>query len=130
MAVPRGGLHHVLEQTPYRPDPVTRQPEPEWLAAHVDFHAALLAGCRNPWLWDHALSLRDEAELYRRWSGPQPDDLATWTPTTMGTEHRDLLRAALDRDPDAAERVLRRLIGMTATLLVTVPGTEDSAADG
>lgn len=118
--------HHVLEQTPYLPDPVTGQPEPEWLAAHVDFHAALLAGCRNPWLRDLAHSLRDEAELYRRWSAPRPADRAAWTPAKMNAEHRDLLQAALDRDPDAAERELRRIIGLTATLVVTAPATEDS----
>ena len=120
--------HHVLEQTPSVSDPVTRRPEPEWLAAHVDFHNALLAGCRNPWLRNHAHALRDEAELYRRWSAPSPADMATWTPEAPSTEHRDLLQAALDRDPDAAERVLRRIIGLTAALVVTVPGTEDAAA--
>ena len=112
--------HHVLEQTSHQAGPVTGQPSAQWLAAHVDFHAALLAGCRNPWLRAQAHSLRDQAELYRRWSAPPA--AVTATSDAADTEHRDLLQAALDRDPRAADRELRRIIALTATSIVTVPG--------
>ncbi|MFC5063398.1 GntR family transcriptional regulator [Actinomycetospora atypica] len=113
--------HHTFERTPMG-DP--EHPSEDWSVAHADFHTTLLAGCPNPRLRDLAASLRDEAELYRRWSRPPPgpgepgDDLAAHD------DHRDLLDAVLARDAGRADAVLRRLIGMTATMVL------DTGPDG
>lgn len=94
-------------------------PAPEdWLIAHADFHTALLAGCANPRLRDLAASLREEAELYRRWSRPAPADPRHWTGREAYEEHRDLFDAVMARDPERADAALRHLIGLTSDMVL------------
>ncbi len=107
--------HHTYEQTP-RGDGA--QPSEDWLIAHADFHTALLAGCANPRLRDLASSLREEAELYRRWSRPEPADPHHWTDQADHEEHRHLLDAVMARDRDRADSALRRLIGLTSGMVL------------
>ncbi|QIZ00197.2 GntR family transcriptional regulator [Streptomyces sp. S1D4-11] len=123
-AISEGGLawqaqvlaaHHTFEQTPRG---VGDQPSEDWLIAHADFHTALLAGCANPRLRDLAASLREEAELYRRWSKPTPADAHRWTDQAVHKEHRDLLDAVMARDSERADAVLRRLIGSTSGMVL------------
>ncbi|MFC7344210.1 GntR family transcriptional regulator [Saccharopolyspora griseoalba] len=107
--------HHVLARTPFQRPDDPGHPCDEWSAAHAAFHAALLAGCGNRRLLETARSLRQEAELYLQWSvsfGDEPDrDLAT--------EHRDILDAAVARDADRAQELLRDHIAHTAQLLLS-----------
>ncbi|MFE4754265.1 GntR family transcriptional regulator [Streptomyces mirabilis] len=123
-AISEGGLawqaqvlaaHHTFEQTP-RGD--GEQPSEDWLIAHADFHTALLAGCANPRLRDLAASLREEAELYRRWSRPTPVETQRWTDQAVHKEHRDLLDAVMARDSERADAVLRRMIGSTSGMVL------------
>jgi DNA-binding GntR family transcriptional regulator len=107
--------HHTYEQTPHGD---ADQPSEDWLIAHADFHTALLAGCANPRLRDLAASLREEAELYRRWSRPAPADPHRWTDQADHKEHRDLLDAVMARDGDRANSALRRLIGLTSAMVL------------
>ena len=94
------GIHHLLEKTPVQGDDgaVIEQ----WAARHSEFHAALLAGCGNPRLEAVAASLRDSAELYRRWYWVLTDDHQRDIPG----EHRRLKELALARDADAAVALL------------------------
>ena len=92
------------------------EPSEQWLIAHADFHTALLEGCANTRLRDLAASLREEAELYRRWSRPTPEDAERWTDEAVHDEHRELLDAVMTRDAERADAALRRLIGATASL--------------
>jgi len=112
--------HHTFEQTPHGDGD---QPSEAWLIAHTDFHTALLAGCANPRLRDLAASLREEAELYRRWSRPSPADAHRWTEQAVHDEHRDLLDAVMARNSDQADAALRRLIASTSTMLLTTDPT-------
>ena len=66
--------HHALDRTPMETggDPVVMSEE--WTLAHARFHQALLSACPNQRLRNMALSLRDAAELYRRWSRPLGQD--------------------------------------------------------
>jgi DNA-binding GntR family transcriptional regulator len=125
--------HHTFEQTP-RGDGDGDQPGQAWLIAHADFHTALLAGCANPRLLDLAASLREEAELYRRWSRPGPapantnanadtdpdpdNDTGAWTDEAVHDEHRELLDAVMARDSERADAALRRLIGYTSEMVL------------
>lgn len=107
--------HHTFERTP-RGD--GDQPSEDWLVAHADFHTALLAGCANPRLRDLAASLREEAELYRRWSRPTPADALPETDQAAHQEHRDLLDAVMARDSERADITLRRMIGLTSAMML------------
>jgi hypothetical protein len=109
------GAHHVLERAPFtiEDDPAGHRPVvlgtrriPPGLPRLLH-HSALMESTR---------SLRDEAELYRRWSatfGHEPDrDLAA--------ENRGLTDAMVARDPELAAERLRQHNAHTAQLLLTI----------
>jgi DNA-binding GntR family transcriptional regulator len=87
LAVERGDLqwetgilsaHHRLERTPVLRDDGTVSED--WSMQHRDFHRALLAGCGNRRLESVATSLRDSAELYRRWYASSRSSRSPATP--------------------------------------------------
>ena len=92
-------------------DPVVMSEE--WTMAHSRFHAALLAGCPNQRLRTMALSLRDAAELYRRWSRPIGHD----QDRDVRSEHRALVDAALRGDTSEAVRLLEEHLRRTTGAL-------------
>ena len=107
--------HHILDRTPsVDPDDPLRLSE-AWAAAHQEFHQALLDGCANRRLRLIAAGLRDEAELYRRWSLPLGDE----PDRDVAAEHRAMLEAALARDAEAADAALREHIEHTTRLLLS-----------
>jgi DNA-binding GntR family transcriptional regulator len=94
-------------------DPVVMSEE--WTLAHSRFHQALLAACPNQRLRNMALSLRDAAELYRRWSRPLGHDDHRDVPG----EHRGLVAAALRGDGNEAVRLLDEHLRRTTRALAT-----------
>jgi DNA-binding GntR family transcriptional regulator len=113
--------HHILDRTPsVDPEDPLRLSE-AWATAHQEFHQALLGGCANRRLCLIAAGLRDEAELYRRWSLPLGDE----PDRDVAGEHRAMLQAALARDVEAAAAALREHIEHTTRSLLS--RTSDSA---
>jgi len=113
--------HHVLERTPRRlPDDSARL-SGDWVLAHAHFHEALTRGCNSPRLSAIALSVRESAELYRRWSVP----IGAWETTRdVEPEHRAILVAAINRDADAAVAALGAHIHLTTQLILQSTTTE------
>ncbi len=107
--------HHALDRTSMQSatDPVVMSEE--WTLAHSRFHQALLAACPNQRLRNMALSLRDAAELYRRWSLPIGHDDDRDVPG----EHRALVAAALRGDAAEAVRLLDEHLRRTTRALGT-----------
>lgn len=105
--------HHRLDRTPQMDAADPSQVSEEWSAAHAAFHLALLAACPNPFLLSSAVSMRDSAELYRRWSVPRDE-----SHRDIPAEHRGLLEAALAHDADAAAELLTRHIQRTTDILL------------
>lgn len=115
--------HHTLERTPFLAEDDTSRVSDHWAIAHAAFHQSLLNGCANDRLRNFALSLRDSAELYRRWSVPlggEPD-------RDLPGEHSGILQAAIARDVDLATGRLAAHILRTTELLIT--GTTNSTFD-
>jgi DNA-binding GntR family transcriptional regulator len=121
LAVERGDLqwetgilaaHHRLERTPVTRDDGTVGED--WSVRHRDFHQALLTGCRNRRLESVASSLRDSAELYRRWYWVLTDDHQR----DLAREHRQLKELTLARDADRAIEVLTEHIDRAPSLLI------------
>ena len=121
LAVERGDLqwetgilaaHHRLERTPVTRDDGTVSED--WSGHHRDFHQALLTGCSNRRLESVATSLRDSAELYRRWYWVLTDDHQR----DLAAEHRQLKELALARDADRAIEVLTEHIDRAPSLLI------------
>jgi DNA-binding GntR family transcriptional regulator len=92
--------HHTLERTPVAD--ATDHFNEDWSAAHSAFHQALLAGCGSSRLQGIVTSLRDSAELYRRWYWALTDDHAR----NIAGEHRQLRDAAVARNARAGVAVL------------------------
>jgi DNA-binding GntR family transcriptional regulator len=105
--------HHALDRTPMETggDPIVMSEE--WTLAHARFHQALLAACPNQRLRNMAVSLRDAAELYRRWSRPLGQDRDRDVPG----EHRALVGAALRGDSTEAVRLLEEHLRRTTRAL-------------
>lgn len=105
--------HHQLQNTPQMAGDDPAQLSEEWARAHAAYHDALLLGCPNPRLLAIARSLRDSAELYRRWSVP-------FDPAhrDIPGEHRAILDAVLAHDEEAAVAALTRHIRYTTEVLL------------
>jgi DNA-binding GntR family transcriptional regulator len=104
--------HHRLERTPVTRDDGTVSED--WSTSHRDFHQALLNGCGNRRLESVANSLRDSAELYRRWYWVLTDDHQR----DLAREHRQLKELALARDAGQAVQVLTGHIDRAPALLI------------
>ena len=94
--------HHQLARSvqvdPEDPDRLSDA----WVAAHAEFHRALLDGCSNERLKAITSTLRASAELYRCWSVPLGREAGRDVPA----EHAAILEAAIARDiPLAVERL-------------------------
>jgi len=112
--------HHMLARIDTEDWHAETEVIEQWFAAHEVFHRALLAGCPSRRFIEIAQALRDEAELYRRWAGP----LGNEDDRDVAGEHRAILEAALARDADLAEQLLRDHIAHTTQVLIS--GTASS----
>jgi DNA-binding FadR family transcriptional regulator len=105
--------HHKLSRTEPFADGDPAHLNEDWVAAHADFHQALIEGCGSPRLLELASSLRDAAEIYRRWSFRREG-----TARDVAGEHQALLDASLARDLDRAEQILSSHLRRTADSLM------------
>jgi DNA-binding GntR family transcriptional regulator len=110
--------HHKLSRTPQMAADDPQRLSEQWAAAHADYHNAVLDGCPNPRLRGVASSLRDSAELYRRWSVPMEGE-----DRDIAGEHAALLHAALQRDADQAAGILIEHIQHTTRVLIASAAT-------
>ncbi len=106
--------HHRLARTPAWADDAERTLTEEWSHAHAVFHAALLSASPSTRLRDLAKTLRETAELYRRWSGMASREHGR---RDVAGEHRALMQAVLDREADPAVVLLTDHINTTTVLL-------------
>lgn len=89
-----GAFHRLSRQSkidPSNPDAISEA----WSREHADFHAALVSACDSPMLMSIRSRLFEQADRYVALSimsnGPLRDDV---------TEHKNLMRAALNREVD------------------------------
>ena len=106
--------HHGVDRTPMETtgDPIMMSEE--WTLAHARFHQALLSACPNQRLRNMAGSLRDAAELYRRWSRPIGHD----DNRDVQGEHRALVAASWRGDATFAKLVQRLYVPESGRVLV------------
>lgn len=87
---------------------------PEWLAAHETFHLAVLGGCRNRFILDAATRLRSISEVYRCWTR----DAGERADRDLGSEHRSIMEAAVERDASMLAALIERHVRRTTQLLL------------
>lgn len=119
------GAHHRLARTPFLKDVEARTITEEWAVAHQLFHEALISASPSRLLRDMAASLRDRAELYRRWSGPLGAEQGV---RDVAAEHRALMDAALDHDAERAQALLAEHLNLTTSLLCAYAEAERPGA--
>lgn len=107
--------HYRLEHTPQYED-LTEPPvmSEDWAIAHKAFHDQLLSACGSSRLLEIAESLRDSADLYRRWSSPIGGDQAR----DIAGEHRAIFDAVQKGDPELAVEHLTEHISHTTNVLL------------
>jgi DNA-binding GntR family transcriptional regulator len=121
-----GAFHRLSRQTkidPANPDAISEA----WSKEHADFHAALVAASGSPTLLSIRARLFEQAERYVALSimssGPLRDDV---------TEHKNLMRAALNREVDKAVELNRihitRTLDKVATSLAAAAAPTDLRA--
>ena len=103
-----------MVRTPRRLDENPTQVSQEWLSAHRDFHLALIGACGCEPMLMIANSLSLSTDLYRQWAAPS----ASAVRRDVEAEHRELIDAALARDPERSTELLRRHYLRTAEVLV------------
>lgn len=86
-----------------------------WIRAHIAFHEALVAGCRNSVLLQIRRQLFDQSERYRSLSlqlgsGKKKEDI--------DADHRPLVETVKRRDINAAVELLTEHINSTTHILV------------
>lgn len=100
-------FHRLSRQTKLEPDDPAAI-SADWSRAHADFHGALVSACGAPTLLTIRHRLFEQGERYVALSimsnGPLRDDVG---------EHRQLMRAALNRDIDKAAALNRAHIERT-----------------
>ena len=103
----------VLSQLPEREEAASGRMNPDWARAHAAFHLALVDACASPWLLHMRDMLFRQTERYRQLSSPpadvQRDGLA---------EHRQIMRATVDRNIDLAAALMRTHLLMTVQVIV------------
>jgi GntR family carbon starvation induced transcriptional regulator len=91
-----------------RGDEKARNLQEAWETAHQRFHFALLRACDMPMLIDYCVSLHDHNARYRRmFLKRNPFD------RDVKSEHKAMLEAALERNPDLACALLAQHIERT-----------------
>ncbi|MCX4098441.1 GntR family transcriptional regulator [Nocardia sp. alder85J] len=115
--------HHRLARTPLTAEGTPATITEDWASAHAVFHDTLISACISSRLREMAARLRDQSELYRRWSGPF--DTAA-EPRDVAREHRELMEAALDHDAERAVDLLAAHFGLTTSILIDYATTHDA----
>lgn len=87
-------------------------------ARHLDFHQALIAACRSPWLIGLSSQLYAQTERYRR--PARAGTTAYSSQRSVDEEHRQLLDAALSRDAVRAGVLLAEHYRRTAQFIEAV----------
>jgi GntR family carbon starvation induced transcriptional regulator len=101
--------YHRLSKIEQLPKAARMARHAEWVTRHRDFHAALVSGCRSPWLLNFRATLFEQSERYRLLSKRhRPAD------STKLQEHVTIRDAALAREGDRAADLLARHIEETA----------------
>jgi DNA-binding GntR family transcriptional regulator len=104
---------HRLSRTPERVASDPARSADDWAEAHAGFHSALVDGADSPWLLRLHGQLYAQSERYRRLSIP----LGSMDRDVDG-EHRKIMEAALARDAERANGLMRRHIGATTAILL------------
>jgi len=103
---------HRLSKATRSTEQITYAINPDWEVLHRAFHLALIGACGSRWLISYCEQLNDLADRYRqlavRVTYPRRDEL---------DEHKAIMDAAVNRDPERAVEVLMDHYRRTAEII-------------
>jgi GntR family carbon starvation induced transcriptional regulator len=103
---------HRLSKATRSTEQITYAINPDWEVLHRAFHLALIGACGSRWLISYCEQLNDLADRYRqlavRVTYPRRNEL---------DEHKAIMDAAVNRDPDRAVEVLMDHYRRTAEII-------------
>lgn len=103
---------HRLSRLPRSDDGHSYANNPEWERLHADFHRVLISGCGSRWLLGFCDQLRDQAVRYRQLAAP-----ASFGRRNENDEHRAIMDAAINGEPDQAVKLLKAHYNSTLDLI-------------
>jgi DNA-binding GntR family transcriptional regulator len=106
------GSYHRLSRTAYREQNEEARLSDAWVEAHALFHNALVSACDNGWLKRVRVILHEQSERYRQLSV-----LVSESTRDLQSEHQSIMEAALARQGDRAQSLLREHLTLTARIL-------------
>jgi DNA-binding GntR family transcriptional regulator len=104
---------HRLSRTPERELSDPQRMNEAWSVAHGAYHEALVRACDSPWLLRLRALLYAQSERYRRLSVPLAEIVRD-----LNREHREIMDAALARDPKRARALMTQHIELTTRVLL------------
>jgi GntR family carbon starvation induced transcriptional regulator len=103
---------HRLKATPMRLQGRKAPINPDWVAAHGAFHAALVAACGSPRLRALHAHLYEQSERYRQMSAKVDSN------RNVDEEHQAIFELALAHDANGLVDAMSHHLRMTAQLIV------------
>ncbi len=120
------GAERRLARLPRFLDGAARARNPDWEAAHIAFHRALIAACDAPPLLAFCERLREEADRYRVLAST-----AAYPGRDVAAEHAAIAAAALDRDAERAAALLDAHLARTGDFVrQALEARRDAASRG
>lgn len=105
---------HLLSRTPLPKSKADRAAAAHWEVQHRRFHFALVAACASPWLLRFWSVLADHTERYRKLRLLRHRE-AVAEVRDVNAEHQAIMAAVLDRDVEAASRLMDAHLAATET---------------
>jgi GntR family carbon starvation induced transcriptional regulator len=109
---------HRLRLTPHRIEGDELALNPQWIARHADYHAALVSACESPKLLALHGQLYEQSERYRGLSANLP------TTRDVAAEHDAIVELALARDTDRLIELALDHMRATTRLIVAAARKE------
>lgn len=107
---------HRMERLQSQTSDIEARSTKHWNDAHGEFHEALVSACPNQWLLRMRHMLYEQSERYRRLSVPLSTDQRD-----VRHEHRQIMEAALARDPQKAFQAVEQHLLATAQIILRSP---------
>ena len=107
---------HRMERLQSQTSDIEARSTKPWNDAHGEFHEALVSACPNQWLLRMRHMLYEQSERYRRLSVPLSTDQRD-----VRHEHRQIMEAALARDPQKAFQAVEQHLLATAQIILRSP---------
>ncbi|HUH87005.1 MAG TPA: FCD domain-containing protein [Pusillimonas sp.] len=105
--------YHQLKRLPLHLDGTGKNINPEWERAHDAFHETLISGCPSAWLKRFCATMREQTARYRALSA----GIGHAEQRDVDAEHAAVVNAIVERDADAACRMLSSHFSATTKLV-------------